>query len=255
MRRLAAAALALLLAGGGAGAADCLAEVHARALAPGAAVAGDWAAWYEEPTRAYAHGILGTVPDALTLRLAVPGAAGGCTFAAIGSGPEHVFEDTVPRLADLDGDGQPEVVAVRSSLSRGAQLAVYGLRAGTLRLLDATPPIGTRFRWLAPLAPADLDGDGAVELPFVDRPHLAKVLRVWRWRAGALEPVAELPGLTNHAIGEELIGGTVRRCGAGAEMVLLSADRTRHVAVRLNRGRLIPRDLGPASGPVPECAS
>jgi hypothetical protein len=46
--------------------------------------------------------------------------------------------------------------------------------------LASTPWIGQRFRWLAPVAAADLDGDGAMELAYVDRPHLARTLRVWR---------------------------------------------------------------------------
>ena len=43
-----------------------------------------------------------------------------------------VFEDRTPRVVDLDGDGANEVVAIRSSLSEGGGVAVYGLREGRL---------------------------------------------------------------------------------------------------------------------------
>jgi hypothetical protein len=49
-----------------------------------------------------------------------------------------------------------------------------------VRLLAATPHIGSANRWLAPIGAADLDGDGRVEIAYVDRPHLARTLRIWR---------------------------------------------------------------------------
>ena len=40
--------------------------------------------------------------------------------------PERrVFEDTEPRLADVDGDGDPEVIVVESDMREGARLAIY----------------------------------------------------------------------------------------------------------------------------------
>ena len=43
--------------------------------------------------------------------------------------PFHrVFEDRLPRLADLDGDGRDEIIVVESDAIRGAALVVLGLR-------------------------------------------------------------------------------------------------------------------------------
>ena len=200
---------------------------------------------YVEPTDRYPHGVLGDAIEHATLRV---------TFsdgrqASVRWPDTIVFEDISPRLVDLDGDGAPEVIVVESHERRGARLAVYAANAGRLRLSASTPFIGTRFRWLAPVGAADLDGDGAIEIAYVDRPHLAKTLRIWRYgRDGAgveLAPVAEVAGVTNHRIGEVDIAGGIRSCDEVPEMIVASADWTRLVAVRLQDGRLTQRDIGP----------
>ena len=132
-----------------------------------------WAG-YSDATDRYRHGVLGDALEAGGLRVEA-GVRGPCDLAVIL--PEHsVFEDTGPRIVDLDGDGRNEVIVVESHRSLGASLAVYGLRGGTLAKLTATPYIGRANRWLAPIGvgAADLDGDGFFELAYVDRPHLAK---------------------------------------------------------------------------------
>ncbi|WP_258523623.1 VCBS repeat-containing protein [Roseovarius sp. TE539] len=199
------------------------------------------AARYDAPTTRYAHGVLGDAVEwgALVLTLA----GGEETRLTL---PEtRVFEDVAPRLADLDGDGNPEVIVVESSVSRGARLGVYdadGLRA-------ATPHIGRPNRWLAPVGAADLDGDGSVEIAYVDRPHLAKRLRVWRYEDGGLDHVADLGGLTNHKIGWDFIAGGIRDCGNGPEIITADSDWRNVVATRFSAGKLTPRDIAPYSGP------
>ena len=75
--------------------------------------------------------------------------------------------------------GAPEVIVVESSQSGGARLAVYGYDRGALRPVAATPEIGRRNRWLAPAGVADLNGDGQLDIAYVETPHLAGVLRIW----------------------------------------------------------------------------
>ncbi|WP_108815122.1 FG-GAP repeat domain-containing protein [Loktanella sp. Alg231-35] len=190
---------------------------------------------YAAPTDRYAHGILG---DAIEWgALVVTTDAGDRRFTLP---QDRVFEDVAPRLADLDGDGTPEVVVVETLKTAGAQLAVYD-ETGKIA---ATPHIGRTNRWLAPIGAADLDGDGFVEIAYIDRPHLAKTLRVWRFRDGALRPVADLPGLTNHRIGEADIAGGIRDCGQGPEMITANADWSRVMATTLDNGQLTTRDIG-----------
>jgi hypothetical protein len=189
----------------------------------GAAAAQIAEARYADPTTRYNHGVLGDAVEWGALELML---ADGSTLRAVL--PERlVFEDTAPRLADLDGDGEPEVITVESDAGAGARLAIWG-ETGRIA---ATPHIGTRNRWLAPIGAADLDGDGAVEIAYVDRPHLAKTLRVWRFVDGGLTEVASAPGLSNHRIGWDYIVGGIRQCGSAPEMIVASGDWAHVVAV------------------------
>lgn len=191
---------------------------------------------YTAPTDRYAHGILGDAIEWGALEITTD--KGTRRFVL---SEDRVFEDVAPRLADIDGDGSPEVIVVETLASAGAQLAIYD-ETGKI---SATPHIGQTNRWLAPIGVADLDGDGAIEIAYIDRPHLAKILRVWRYTDGALVPVADLPGLTNHRIGERDIGGGLRDCGDGPEMITASADWTQVMATRLVGGQLTSRRIGP----------
>lgn len=193
------------------------------------------------PTTRYGHAILGdnveygallmTLASGKKLRLTLP--------------ESHVFEDLAPRLADIDGDGEPEVIVIETDVSKGAALAIYNASG----MLAETPHIGRSHRWLAPVGVVDLDGDGFVELAYVDRPHLARVLTVWRYKDGALSLVATQQGLTNHKIGQDFISGGIRICGNGPEMITASADWSRIIASNLRSNRIQSRDLGPHSGP------
>ncbi|SDY83756.1 Repeat domain-containing protein [Jannaschia faecimaris] len=214
---------------------------HAQATGPG----GIRGAWYEQATDVYGHGIMGKVADAERLVVHVQrDGEGGCPYVRTEAGEDHVFEDIAPRVADVDGDGRSEIITVRSSLTQGAQLVVYALRRDTLQILAATPYIGRRHRWLAPAAVGDLDGDGHIEIAYVDRPHLAKTLRIWRYAHGELREVASAGDLTNHAIGDEVIHGGLRDCGQGPEIVLSDAGRDRMLAVTFDGETFVARDIG-----------
>ncbi|MGX9847860.1 FG-GAP repeat domain-containing protein [Limimaricola litoreus] len=220
------------------------------ALAGPAGAQGLAEARFSEPTTRYAHGVFGDTEEWGALEMTTEAGA----RHRIRLPKARVFEDTAPRLADVDGDGGREAVVVETDAALGARLAVYGSDG----LLAATPFIGTPHRWLAPLPPADLDGDGRVELAYVDRPHLARVLRVWRLEAGELVQLDALEGLTNHRFGAPEIAGGLRDCGDGPEWVLADAGWRRIMAVRLEGDRLDARDIGGLGeagfGPALGCA-
>ena len=200
------------------------------------------AARYEDPTTRYAHGVLG---DAIEHGSLVMQTAGGKAFRV--TLPEtRVFEDTEPRLFDVDGDGEREVIVVESDSALGARLSIYDDGG----LVSSNDFIGQTNRWLAPtgVGAADLDGDGRVELVFVDRPHLAKTLRIYEFREGNLKLEASFQGVTNHRIGERDIAGGIRTC-AGAPEVIVADDRWREiVAIRWDGTRFDLSRLGPHRG-------
>jgi len=193
-----------------------------------------------EPTARYQHGVFGDTEEWGALEMRADGKRIVVRLPA-----SRVFEDNTPRLVDVDGDGSPEVVVIETDIARGAQLAIYD-QTGKIA---ATPPIGHTHRWLAPVGAADLDGDGLIELAYVDRPHLARLLKVWRFRANSLEFVAALGGLTNHRFGDAHISGGIRACGGKPEMVTANADWSRLMATRLIGGKLVARDIGANTGP------
>lgn len=205
---------------------------------------------FGEPTGRYAHGVLGDAIEWGSLHLTVD-KCHGCEETMIEQItirlPEsRVFEDIAPRLWQIDADDLPKVVVVESDQTRGARLSVYDETG----FVTATPFIGTRNRWLAPIGVADFDGDGWMEVGYIDRPHLAKTLRLWRYVEGELTEIASLAGLSNHRIGEDFISGGVRDCGTGPEMIVASGDWREVMAVRYEDGALIPEGVGPFTGPA-----
>ncbi len=194
------------------------------------------AAQFTEPTTRYPHGVLGDNVEYGALELMVDG-----EILTVSLPPDRVFEDLAPRLMDIDLDGALEVMVVESQNQTGAQLAVYNALG---EKIAATPHIGTRFRWLAPIGAADLDGDGYIEIAYIDRPHLAKTLRIWRFKDGTLTEIASLPGLTNHKIGENFISGGIRDCGNGPQIIVTSADWSRIISVTYKSGWHI-TNIGP----------
>ena len=202
-------------------------------------------AWYDDATDRYAHGVLGDAIEPSTLRVSDQN---GCTRSVV-LDQAHVFEDLAPRLADIDGNAGLEVITVRSHQNYGAQIAIYQLAGDALRLLTSTPYIGTSNRWLAPVGIADLNHDGDMDIAYVDRPHLAKILRVWSYRNGGLEQIANKAGYSNHRIGEPFITGGLKTCDT--EITIITADGrwNRILETALNGAQLSSEDIGTFEGP------
>lgn len=156
--------------------------------------------WLGSPTSRYPHAALGSTQHAASLRV-IPTRANAQTQTY--TLPLHrVFEDRVPRLADLDGDGTDEIILVEADALQGAALVVYGLRDGAIVELARGPHAGSTFRWLNPVGVADFDGDGKSDLASVTTPHIGGVLTLHHYRPPRLEPFARATDVSNHRMGE-----------------------------------------------------
>jgi len=199
-------------------------------------------AFYDDPTTRYAHGVLGDAIEHGTLVMETS----DVRRFRVTLPQRRVFEDTEPRLFDVDGDGDREVIVVEADAELGARLSVYD----TGGMVSSNAFIGQRNRWLAPagVGASDLDGDGRVELVYVDRPHLAKTLRIYEFREGDLQLEASFQGVTNHRIGERDIAGGIRTCAGVPEVIVADQAWREVLAIRWDGSAFDVSRLGPHRG-------
>ncbi|WP_282610360.1 VCBS repeat-containing protein [Pelagibius sp. Alg239-R121] len=193
-------------------------------------------AWLTGPTRRYDHAILGDAIEASGL--AVSNDVG--ETARLELDDASVFEDRRVRVLDLNGDGDDEFVVIRSYLNGGAALAVYGLESGVIVPLGETAAIGLSHRWLNPAGAADFDGDGVIEIAYVETPHIGGTLRFVSLTSDGLIEEQSLYGFSNHAIGSrELDMATVLDWNADGllDLALPDAGRNRLQIVSLAGGK------------------
>lgn len=189
-------------------------------------------AWYGDPTTRYEHGALGDSLEAQSL------------VALDSEGNRHkvelpldqVFEDRTPRLADLDGDGELEIVTIRTNIIWGSQVVVYGLKEGELTHLAHSDPLGQAYRWLNIAGVVDFDGDGTMEIAAVEKPHIEGRLVVWTYRSGRLMKLAEKTGYSNHKLGLPAmdLSAVVDKPGERPYLLLPNFTRDRLEAVTLD---------------------
>jgi len=145
-------------------------------------------------TDIYDHGVLGDDREAKAFALVD---SSGDLLERIAFYTDQVIEGIAPLWADLDGDGQREVVLTISNRSDGAQLVVYS-EAG--KQVAVGKPIGTGYRWRHQIAIAPFGPEHELELVDVLTPHLGGVVEFFQMQEGKLVQVAEIAGYTSHVI-------------------------------------------------------
>lgn len=159
-------------------------------------------ALFTGPTERYRHGALGDRTEATTMTV-VDATAGEVTAEATLADP-LVFEGLQPLVADLDGDGAPELVTTVADSADGARIAVFSPDGERL----ATGPIHEPG-WRHQLAVAPFGPDGHPELAVVRKPHVDHVLEFYRLREGELDVVATDRGFSSHTFGSRILDQAV----------------------------------------------
>jgi hypothetical protein len=150
-------------------------------------------AWLSEPTTRYGHGVLGDAIEAGSLSILRRDGS----KAVLRLGADAVFEDIVPRVAQIGG--RERIVLVKAYLDRGAAIAVIDPVSASI--VAESTPIGRGNAWRNPAGIADFDGDGTTDIAAVRQPHVVGRLELWSFVGGGLKKTAEVSDVCNHVIG------------------------------------------------------
>jgi hypothetical protein len=160
------------------------------------------AAWLTGAIERYDHGVLG---DAIEARGVAVELSDGRRLELL-LDLNSVFEDRLARIADVDGDGEDEVLAVLSYLDAGAALVIIKPEGNSLRIVAETTSIGIPNRWLNPIGVADFDADGRPEVAMVTTPHIGGILKIYAFDRSDLKLERTSRGYSNHTTGERELG-------------------------------------------------
>jgi hypothetical protein len=149
------------------------------------------------PTDIYGHSILGD--DLEATRITIVETDGQVRVAGqISVDGGKVIEGLSPILADITGDGQPEIVVTVSDAEGGAQIAAYSEDG---KLVGAGPEVGRGYRWIHQIAAAPFGPGDVIELAAVRTPHVGGMVEYYRLFGGHLSVVAHRKGFSTHRIG------------------------------------------------------
>lgn len=162
----------------------------------------------------------------------------------------EVYTEGAPTCADLDGDGEAEVVTAISG-PQGDWLTVYGKRTGPVASTDPAPVA------LSLVGAVDLDADGTPELAWLEDPDGAGRLRVARLRDRTLAEVASAEGFARPESDGASAGAADGCDDHGPGLILPAADGAGLLRVSLADGRLRSEPVAEAAGggaASPTCA-
>jgi len=182
---------------------------------------------YGDVTDRYGHGALGDGLEPASLLVADAVESRILSRTVLES--PAVFEGLQPIVADVDGDGTPEIVTTVADSRNGARLAIYSLTGERI----ATGPVYGPG-WRHQLAVGPFGPDGETEIAAVLKPHVNRTLEYYRLEDGDLTVRATADGFATHTYGSRNIDGAVAADiddDGGVEVLLPTSDRRRLASV------------------------
>ena len=180
------------------------------------------------------HGVLGDALEAAAIEWVdtCTGEAGRVEIAE-----PDVIEGISPILADIDSDGQTEIVVTLSNSTEGARLAAFELDGTSA---GESEPIGQGNRWRNQLAAGAFGPSGEVEIIDVRTPHIGGTVQAFRQiidddgQPSLIQVAASDPNYTSHVIGtRNLSMGIALNVDSDSfpDVVVATADRSAIVAM------------------------
>jgi hypothetical protein len=176
----------------------------------------------------YRHGALGDITEGS--RLIIVNVDREQIETDIELDAPKVFEGLSPIVADLNDDGEPELVTTVADSADGARIRVYTVDGTEL----ATGPIYGPG-WRHQLAVARFAPDGRPELAVVRKPHVDRTVEFYCLAGSELTVTAQLPGYATHTYGSRNLDQALAADLDGdsrTELLVPTTDRQRLEAVR-----------------------
>lgn len=195
--------------------------------------AGHLALYTDATNQRYVHGVLGDDLEAASLTILGLEDGRLQILNQIQLTGESVFEGQNPIWADVDLDGNDELITTVSDSQGGAQLRIYRADASVLAQSD---PIGQGGRWRHQIAWGAFGEDGEVGLVEVMTPHIGGILGFYQIVGAQLVKTAEIRGYTSHVIGSRNLDMALAGDFDGdgrLEIVLPTQDLTRLVGLQI----------------------
>ncbi len=197
-------------------------------------IADDIAAVLSTPTDFYQHDVLGDALEAAAVEWVdtCTGESGQIDIAE-----PDVIEGISPILADIDSDGQVEILVTLSNSDTGARLAAFELDGSSA---GQSEPIGRGNRWRNQLAVGAFGPDGEVEIIDVRTPHIGGTVQAFRQVSDAdlgpslVQVAASDDRYTSHILGLRNLEMGIAVDADGdqfPDILVATADRQRIVAL------------------------
>ncbi len=149
-----------------------------------------------KPSTRYPRGIAGNELEATEITLLETRPSLKIT-GRIAIAGQRVVEGISPIWADLNGDGQREIIVTVSDSEQGAQVVVYSESGERLAV---GPVVGRGNRWRHQIAVAPFGVNAELELAEVLTPHIGGIAGFYRLDGDSLDLMAQQDGVTSHPI-------------------------------------------------------